>query len=332
MNVAYPGPWPTIAEHDALLMDVARRIQLSKTKHDTAVQNFNALCKHVDREGSPLHGKVRECYPSGSFATGTAIASRVAKNQHDVDVVIELDVPASADPASTLQLLFLAINGDPGSMYHGKVKLNSRCVTVEYADGTTVDLMPVARITGPERAGHLFHHKPENGEKYHKRVNPWGFADEFNRRVEIDENFYNAFQGRRLLAEGNLEIMAETQPMPDHVPSEQKSPRVVALQLIKRNRDVAWRAADHRNYRKPPSIVLNGIGLDAGAVKPSLTDEVISVANYMRFRMQHFDGPRGVIQVLNPSYLPDEFTDRWPENPAAQRLTLPLKQGMHAPI
>lgn len=320
MNVAYTGPWPTIAEHDALLMDVARRIQLSKSKHDTAVQNFNSLCRHVDREGSPLHGKVRECYPSGSFATGTAIASRVAKNQHDVDVVIELDVAPNSSPSYILGLLFAAINGEPGSLYHGKVKLNSRCVTVEYADGTTVDLMPVARIAGPQRAGHLFHHKPEDGEAYHKPVNPWGFADDFNRRVEVDQSFYNAFKGRRILVEGNLEIMAETQPMPDHVPPEEKSPRVVALQLIKRNRDIAFRAPERRRMRKPPSVVLNAIGLDAGPVKPSLLDEVISIAGHIRQRLVETNGPRGTVQVFNPSYAPDEFTDRWPEDLRAQLL------------
>lgn len=57
MNVAYPGPWPTIADHDALLMDVARRIQLTKTKHKLAETNFGALCEYVDREGSPLENK-----------------------------------------------------------------------------------------------------------------------------------------------------------------------------------------------------------------------------------------------------------------------------------
>jgi hypothetical protein len=173
MNVAYPGAWPKISEVDALLMDVARRIQLNKSKHETAETNFRALCQHVDREGSPLHKKVLECYPSGSFATGTAIASRVAKNQHDVDVVIELDVPPNSSPKVMLGLLFEAINGEPGSRYYGMVTQNSRCVTVKYGDGTTVDLMPVAQLAGqPERAGHLFHYKKETGETFHKPVNP----------------------------------------------------------------------------------------------------------------------------------------------------------------
>ena len=68
-----------------------------------------------------------------------------------------------------LGLLYEAINGEEGSRYHGMVTQNSRCVTVKYDDGTTIDLMPVARIAGqPERAGHLFHFKKETGETAHK--------------------------------------------------------------------------------------------------------------------------------------------------------------------
>lgn len=319
MNIAYSGPWPQLIEEDGLLMDVARRIQLSRTKHETAVQNFNALCQHVDREGSPLHGKVIECYPSGSFATGTAIASRVAKNQHDVDVVIELDIPSNTPPRAALDTLFAAINGEPGSRYHGKVTQNSRCVTVTYDDGTTVDLMPVSRIPGPERAAHLFHYKRENGEEYHKEVNPWGFADHFNRHVEFDPAFAELFKGRRLLVEGQDMLKAETQPMPDHEPIEEKSPRIVALQLIKRNRDIVWRQGRVGRMRKPPSVALAAIALDAGAVEPRLIDEVISVATAIRGRLMDRSSERGTMQVVNPAFPRDVFTDRWPENIGAQK-------------
>ncbi|MGX1237333.1 hypothetical protein AB7M71_010471 [Bradyrhizobium japonicum] len=319
MNVRYPGPWPTVAEYDALLMDIARRIQLTKTKHEIAETNFRALCQHVDREDGPLANKVIECYPSGSFATGTAIASRVAKNQHDVDVVIELDVPPNSTPRDILGLLFKAINGEPGSRYYGKVTQNSRCVTVEYGDGTTVDLMPIARIMGPERAGNLFHYKRETGESRHKLVNPWGFAKHFNDHVDFDPVFHDLFEGRRLLVEGKIVEKAETQPMPDHVPVEEKSARVVALQLLKRNRDIAWRSPS-RTGRKPPSVALAAMALDAGPVHPSLLDEVIAIATYIRTRLQETNGSRGTVCVVNPSYPPDEFTDRWPENKAAQDL------------
>lgn len=319
MNVAFPGPWPVLADYDALLMDVARRIQLSKTKHEAAETNFRALCQYVDREGSPLENKVIECYPSGSFATGTAIASRVAKDQHDVDVVMELDVAPNTAPSVILPLLFKAINGEEGSRYHGKVTQNSRCITVEYGDGTTVDLMPIARITGPERAGNLFHHKRETGESYHKKVNPWGFADHFNNHVDFDPAFHDLFKGRRMLVEGKIVEKAETQPMPEHVPIEEKSARVVALQLLKRNRDIVWRSPS-RTGRRPPSVALAAMSLDAGPVHPSLLDEVIAIATHIRTRLIETDGPRGTVRVVNPAYPADEFTDRWPENKTAQDL------------
>jgi hypothetical protein len=65
--------------------------------------------------------------------------------------------------------VILGLLYEEGSRYHGMVTQNSRCVTVKYDDGTTIDLMPVARIAGqPERAGHLFHFKKETGETAHK--------------------------------------------------------------------------------------------------------------------------------------------------------------------
>lgn len=314
MNIAAPQAWPEVSEADALLIYVAQRIQISRTQHEAATRNFGALCKYVDREGSPLQGRVLECYPSGSFATGTAIVSKAKTNKHDVDVVMELDVAPDTAPRRILRLLFDAINGEEGSRYHGKVTLNSRCVTVEYEDGTTVDLMPVARFAdGPPRAGNLFHHRPENNESYHKPVNPWGFKEEFNARVEFDPEFFKAFEGQRILAEGQPAIKAETQPMPEHERLEEKSPRVVALQLIKRKRDLAFRPAARKGWRKPPAVVLGAIALGAGPVQPSLVDEVISVATHIRQRLKETNGPRGTVHITNPRYPEDVFTDRWPE-------------------
>jgi hypothetical protein len=67
MNAAYPGSWAQISEADGLLMDVARRIQLSKTKHQAAETKFRALCQHVDREGSPLQGKFLSAIRAGAL-------------------------------------------------------------------------------------------------------------------------------------------------------------------------------------------------------------------------------------------------------------------------
>jgi Second Messenger Oligonucleotide or Dinucleotide Synthetase domain len=308
-SLALPSPG------DAMLMDVARRVQISPTKQNEAEQHFQALCSYVDRVGSPLEGMVVACYPGGSFATGTAIASSVSKDQHDVDVVIELDIAATSDPMRTLQLLFEAINSAPGSRYHGRVKLNSRCVTVHYDDGVHVDLMPIARLSAtPEKAGNLFHSKPQSGESYHKRVNPWGFAEHFNAQTAYDPVFAAMFEARSMASEGVI-AKADVEPLPAQVPLTEKSARVVALQLIKRNRDVRFR---NRGKRKPPSIVLSAMALDVAPTGGGLLQEVVSISAHIARRLQERAIHNLCIEVRNPSFLPDIFTDRWPHDLASQ--------------
>jgi len=102
--------------------------------------------------------------------------------------------------------------------------------------------------------------RTDTDERYHKEINPKGFANHFNAHVEISETFQKRFDARRYLVDGETYAelatrlsnetsglalqKADTQPMPVHVPLDQKSPRVVALQLIKRFRDKRYRKHD----------------------------------------------------------------------------------------
>ena len=52
---------------DILLAEVAIRIQLSPTDHQTAVDHFGAIHDHIERPDSPLFGLVEEFYVQGSF-------------------------------------------------------------------------------------------------------------------------------------------------------------------------------------------------------------------------------------------------------------------------
>ncbi|WP_165422037.1 SMODS domain-containing nucleotidyltransferase [Rhizobium ruizarguesonis] len=304
---------------DGILIDIARRIQVPKTKHVEAADHFIGLCAHVDRKGSPLEGKVVENYPSGSFSIGAAIYSRVKTMQHDVDVVVEVDISVGTDPEWVLDKLYDAVKGDPGSRYYDyKITRNSRCVTVTYPDGVSVDLMPVARIPGgPERSGVLFHHNAKRDEKYGKEVNPKAFTLHFNVHIKASDVFAARYRTRRLLADGLLQERAETQPMPDHVPIEEKSPRLVAIQLIKRFRDVQYRK---REGRCPPSVVIAAVALDAGPMNDSLCDELIAIAVHMQQEIEAAERNSHTLVVPNPAHPADIFTDRWPENRSSQKL------------
>lgn len=314
------------------LMDLARAIQLTPTMHAEATRRYNAIARHVDRSGSPLEDKVDEVYPSGSFAIHAAIRSDISRDQHDVDAVLELTISINTDPEEVLDELYQAIVSTTDETYRGlKVERNSRCVTVHYTDGVTLDLMPVVRLVyKPPRVANLFHSKPEAGEAYKKEVNPSGFAEHFNTKVELSEEFARRFDQRRLLVEGATfagqhsqlnELKADTQPMPGYLPLDQKSPRVVALQILKRFRDKRYRKHDdHKGQRKPPSVVMAALALDARRTSSNLADEVIAVAKAMRNAIVIADKEGKLVEVRNPAHNPDVFTDRWPEDHAAQRL------------
>ncbi len=318
---------------EAALMDVARAIQLTPTMHAEAMRRYEALASHVDRDGSPLEDKVDEVYPSGSFAIHAAIRSDISRDQHDVDAVLELSIGITSDPEDVLDELYSAIVSTTDKTYRGlKVERNSRCVTVHYSDGVTLDLMPVVRLVdNPPRVANLFHSKPETGEAYTKEVNPSGFARHFNMNVEHNATFARRFDQRRLLVEGatfanqysRVTVLekADTQPMPEHVPLDQKAPRVVALQIMKRFRDKRYRKHDdHKGQRKPPSVVMAALALEALSTSSSLTDEVIAVATAMRNAIILAEVQGKLVELRNPAHFPDIFTDRWPENRNAQRL------------
>ncbi|MEQ1771586.1 MAG: nucleotidyltransferase [Devosia sp.] len=301
---------------ERLLWDIGRKIQLPPSKHETAERQYRAITDHIDREGSPLEGLVEVAYPSGSFAIHAAIASRVKTEQYDVDIVVELNLSSNTSPREALNLTFKAINGEYGSRYHGKVRLHSRCVTVEYEDGVSIDIMPVVRLHEPtEKASKLFHYDRETAEEYYKDVNPYGFAKQFNDEVGGGR----PVEMYRRRSAGGLLIEAEAQPLPAALPLEDKPLRVVALQLLKRHRIVAYRRRPAA-LREPPSVVQAALALEAGPPANSLTDEVLSVAHSVRAAISRAESRGELLTVYNPAFLGrDEFTDRWPEDQAAQQ-------------
>tara|TARA_R110001599_G_scaffold5191_2_gene26052 strand:+ start:1732 stop:3024 length:1293 start_codon:yes stop_codon:yes gene_type:complete len=303
---------------ERLLLDTASRIQLTPTQHEEAVRNYDALSEWVDEGDHELSGLVTDIYPSGSFGIGAAILGQVRKDQHDVDVVLELDLPLNSDPEFVLTSLYEAVRREPGTRYYDMTTLQSRCVTVTYKDGRTVDLMPAVRIQGrPERVVQIFHWNAEKRESYHKEVNPKGFATHFKDCLIYSKTFEMRFSDRMTVL-----AKAETQPMPNFEPLEAKAPRQVALQLIKRKRNLVWRSSERKGvFRQPPSVVKAALAIPQSCASDYLIDETIDLAETIRNTIVAADKQGTVLEVRNPAWYPDVFTDRWPESREAQRMS-----------
>ena len=303
-----PG-WPFTDSVDTLLADIAIRIQLSQTAHRKADERYQALSDWIERESSPLAERVELSYPQGSMAIGAAIASKITNDDFDLDFVLQVS-RSSMTPQQILDLLFKAINGEPGSRYYGKTRRRTRCVAVEYA-GMHLDVTPAELRDGaPERESTIFHHKSPENPGHRVVANPYGFAEWFKRHTP-DGGFGVAYANRAKQYEQALFEAAESEPVPPKESMPEKSLAVVALQLLKRWRNVQHQ---HRSGRKPPSIMLSKLVADAAGRTDTLSAEMMHQAQSMLsfFEQMHSDGK--LVHVVNPVCGADVLTDRWPES------------------
>lgn len=304
---------------DALLKDIARRVQLSPTDYGIAVDHYEAVCEWLGREGSPLRSVFRRLYPQGSMAIGATIASRLRNDEFDIDVIAEFDIRADAPPGDVLDLLFKAMNGESGSRYHGKVKRRTRCVTVEY-DRMHLDITPAVLLPDlRERTSIIFHaHEDEPPEKHrHIVANPWGFADWFE----------DMTPAAREIVEAVLRKSAD--PVPDQETVFDKSMPLIALQLLKRWRNKRY---DSREGRMPPSVVLAYfVAMNAGRPR-DLFSELREQAGALHNEFAAADARAQLVSVVNPACNTDVLTDRWPGDLATQRVFLRDLEGLEVAL
>ena len=195
------------------------------------------------------------------------------------------------------------------------VKRQTRCVTAFFADGMHVDVTPSARLPNAgERESHIFHANPDKPahEERHVPMNAYGFGEWYNARTPIERRFADAVN-RRIYEAAGIEIRADAQfdEVPGQVPLIVKSVTTVALQLLKRHRNIVYAGYEGRI---PPSVMMSCIAGHAASPGSTLSDMVIRLARTIARMIQAASARREKVSVVNPVYGHDRFTDRWPEN------------------
>jgi hypothetical protein len=295
---------------DTLLREISKRVQLSPTNYRLAVDRYQAVSAHLDREGSPLQGLVERLYPQGSMAIGSVISSKFENDEFDIDVVAELNIHQDEAPSLVLDTLFKALNGDQGSRYHGKVERCSRCVKVQY-ENMHLDVTPAVLLPGRlARTSKIFHANENESISKHYTVtaNPWGFAQWFQEKMP----------DAALLLEELRKYVVE--PAPEQEPHFVKPKPLVALQLLKRWRNKMY---DKREGRMPPSVMLSCLIAQNLGYRASLFDELQSQSSYLLRLFQHHSQLGSLVSIDNPACpKEDAFTDRWPKTLNDQQVFL----------
>lgn len=309
---------------DVMLAEVAVRVQLSPTDYQLAIDRYYAIHAWVEREASPLFGLVEEFYTQGGFLIGATVARHATDDEFDIDVMAQLAFPTDVDPEYILSTLDDAIRAERGSRYHDKADRKTRCSTVYYA-GMHLDVTPTVRLVDRnEKTGLIFHSKPEDTRepKLSLHANSYGFAQWFKARTPPDQAFGEFFEKRSLdYDRGRMVLMekADATPVPDQAPAYRKSRAVIALQLIKRWRNIAYDRR-HKMSRLPPSVLLAYYVATHANQTTTLADELIHQVERMIAILKTAEHMGKTVDAFNPMCLEDELTDRWPADINEQRI------------
>ena len=281
---------PVDRYYDDLLADVAHRIQLTPTAYKEAVAHFDAVSQYLDTHESGFPELSPVIYPQGSFRMGSTISAYDDREDYDIDLILELAIDRFNDPDVVLHRVARALSDGKGRLKFTTCEIKKRCVTLGYAN-MHLDVTPAVLMPGRDpRVISIFDRHPERPD--HALANPEGFARWFDARV----------RPRAVIAK--REVRAAVVPVPEQTPADHKPDRLLAIQLLKRFRDIR---CDRGGYDRCPSVLLSRIAADAPQGSGLVTD-LRSAASYLARAVSVQD-----LYVENPACPEDVLSDRWPK-------------------
>lgn len=309
----FQGRNPFDSPVDRILAEIAMSSQLPPSLHKKATSRFKAAREHLEADDR-FEGEIEHFYPQGSMAIDATISNRGTDNEYDLDFIAQLGGRfRSMQPLAILKEI-----EDAYSNYSiMKVVRQTRCVTLYYADNMHLDITPALRAYDcPNREGWITHGKgpDESNEDHFVDMNAYGFVAWYHERTPIEQRLAEAMRDRWLALDSQLRA-AEVDEVPDQCHFIVKNTATLALQLLKRFRNVGY-----ANYsgRIPPSVMLSYYAGMAALPDMSLSDMVIRQANWIISDIEQASSYGRLLHVANPVCERDVFTDRWPTSLAQQ--------------
>lgn len=295
---------------DRILAEIALSAQLPPSLHRKAGGRYAAVRAHLEADAA-FEDQIEHFYPQGSMAIDATISNRGTDDEYDLDIVSQLGGRfRQMDPLAILLELERALKDYPVR----KVVRQSRCVTLYYADRMHLDITPGLRAYGTlDRESYITHAKGPTVSVDDRFVdmNAFGFAEWYRGRTPLEYRMAKAFHDHWLnLEASSLRADAEVDEVPDQCEFVVKNTATLALQLVKRFRNVRY--ADY-DGRIPPSVMLSYYAGMAAKPDSTLSEMVIRLANWIIGDIEQASRHGQKLHVANPICEHDVFTDRWPE-------------------
>jgi hypothetical protein len=228
--LGYATPlWTGSKDHDYLLVQVAESLQLTKTQFEAAEAAYNAVCAWLNADDTALARLQPSIFPHGSVALDTTVKPRRGQkdDEYDVDCVCRL-----AATSLTAMEVYALVQGRLAAheTYRKMLERKNRCLRLNYSGQFHIDILPgVPTGNGTELL------VPDREIREWTPSDPEGFANWFKARGERPHL-----------------IRADAQPLPTPSPAREKPALAIAVQLVKRRRDMVFDGGEDA----PRSILL----------------------------------------------------------------------------
>jgi hypothetical protein len=262
---------------DFLLTKITEDLQLTPTQYDNAVEKYGAVAKWVQAPNSALAYLAPDIYPQGSMALRTTLRPR-GRVEYDLDLVCEMK-PTSLSAMELYELLYSRLYDSPH--YRPIIEKLNRCVRLNYAGDFHLDVIPARPDGGRQPSIYV----PDRTLRDWTPSNPRGFIAWFETRAR------------------QAEVLRGVTPLPSPLSPGQRSTLAVAVQLIKRRRDIMFDG----DGKSPRSILLTTLAGHA-----YVGEEHVAVATFKIMRgidaLIQAAAPRR-IDVRNPTNNDESFTE-----------------------
>jgi hypothetical protein len=269
---------------DEMLDGICEKLQLSSSEYQLAEQRYGGIGGYLDRHGR-LAAFRPKVYPQGSVALGTTVKPK-GRQEYDVDLVCELEIEPHRlnNPVAILDLVQESI--EENLIYGPLVERKNRCVRLNYVGKFHLDILPAVL---DRAAGGTCVLVPDCKAGSWKPSNPKGYAAWFKSRCAF----------------AVADVLARAAALPRVESVEEKPQLKLAVQLVKRARDVRFSGSD----LAPRSIILTTLFALHYSGEQSTLDALQNIAS----RILDNIPSSGRLHVLNPMNLREDFSESWNE-------------------
>jgi Second Messenger Oligonucleotide or Dinucleotide Synthetase domain len=277
---------------DHILFNICEKVQLTPTQHQLARNHYMAVGDWLEKEGSPLAQFYPSIYPQGSLAMDTT-NKPLTRSEYDLDFVCEFNLsPEQIEPKYLVHLLAERLKAH--GVYTSMIEECERCIRLIYEHDFHLDIVPACSHSELGQGQILI----PDGNRGWRHTNPKGYLDWFAQRTRISW------------------VLDSQEPLDSPESTRNKAPLKLAIQLMKRYRDLSFRTNANS---APVSILLSTLAANYYQGEYSVYDAVSNILGSIKREIQLNAGRR--ITVRNPvNVFTEDFGERWDRDPGAYGL------------